>query len=383
MTLTFEIEEYEARWGRLKRLLARAGVDAALLLAGNNIRYFSGYPAPVLSQPRPFFLLLPLEAQPVFLVHTARPAETRAYSCVEDVRTYTTLTDLPPELPKLLKEIRLGQGTIGCEMGTEMCMNLPLKQFRALERALPEADFVDISSALWELRMIKSPAEIACHTEACRITGEAYMATFEAVGCGTTQNEVARRMEMNMLERGGGDPFLVINSGKGTCDFATGMPSDRKLEEGDVLWMDCGCRVGGCWSDFSRAAVVGKPSAEQTECHRQIVRITEACVEMIRPGVSCAELARFCNTEVEELSVPVTSSISGLAGRVGHGLGLTLTEPPHVAEYEKRLLEAGMVVTIEPGVGTEFGTFHFEADVVVTTDGHEIISTLSSELYEI
>ena len=330
--MSFAVEEYKNRYDCLKEWMAQHGMDAVLVMAGRNLVYFSGYPAPDLSSPRPFFLLLPVEGKPVFLVHRARQSETRAYSWLEDIRTYRTLTHLPPELPAILKEAGLARGVIGCEMGTELCLNLPLRHFQALQEALPNSRFVDASDLIWDLRMIKSPAEVTCHKEACQITGEAYLATFGAIGRGTTQQEVARCMKMEMIKRGGTSTFLLINSGAGTYDFTTGIPSDRKLETGDVLWMDCGCSVAGYWSDFSRGAVVGKPSARQKEMHRQIVSITQTCVEKIRPGVTCAELAQFCHTELEKLSGPILSSISDSAARVGHGMGLAVTEPPHMAQ---------------------------------------------------
>lgn len=381
--LPFPIEEYEKRQAGLKKLMAESGMDAVLVLSGVNISYFAGYPAPALSQPRPYFLLLPAEGEPVFIVHAARRLEAHAYSSIEDVRTYATLVSLPPELPAILADVTPPRATIGCELGGEMCLNLPSAQFAALEEALPDVRFADASDAIWQLRMIKSPAEIAFHKEACRILGEAYLATFGSLKPGITQNEVARRHKINMIERGGDSPFMVITSGAGTYDFATGMPSERKVETGDVLWMDGACSVGGCFCDFSRAAVIGKPSPDQKAMHREIIRITEACVDMIKPGVPCAELDRFSNAELAKLAGSFTSSISGLAGRTGHGVGFNVTEPPHIGEHEERLLQPGMIITIEPGVGTEYGTFHFEANIVVTPDGHEVTSTVSSELFEV
>ena len=64
--------------------------------------------------------------------------------------------------------------------------------------------------------------------------------------------------------------------------------------------------------------------------------------------------------------MPVTSDISGLAGRVGHGVGLDMTEPPHISEDDATVLAPGMTITIEPGVATPFGLFHAEQNVLVT-----------------
>jgi Xaa-Pro aminopeptidase len=103
-------------------------------------------------------------------------------------------------------------------------------------------------------------------------------------------------------------------------------------------------------------------------------------VEMIRPGITTRDVARRCNEAMARLDFPITSSISGLAARVGHGVGLMTTELPHVAEDDETVLEPGMVITVEPGVGTTFGTFHVEENVLVTEVGYEILSEAPREL---
>jgi len=356
----FSTEEYEARVGRLQERMAADGLDVVLLMAGVNILYFCGYPAPHLSSARPFFLLIPASGTPAFLVHAGRQFEARHYTRLGEVQLYETLTGLPEALPDLLSSHVRPGGVVGCELGREIYLNLPVEQFAALQQQLEGVRFVDAMDMVWDLRMVKSPAEVSCHREACRITGEAYEATFASIGKGTEQAEVVRRMQVEMIENGGADPWVLINSGPGTYDFSTGMPDERRLGSGDMLWMDAGCTVAGYWSDFSRAAVVGSPSGEQASLHADITAITRACVDRIRPDVTCAELALFCNTELARLSTPTTSVICDLAGRVGHGVGLATTEPPHIAEYDDRRLEPGMVITIEPGVATTYGTFHFE-----------------------
>lgn len=381
--IPFETKEYQVRYLKLRNLMSNKGINALLLLGGNNIFYFCGYPAPVISTPRPFFLLLPLIGEPIFLVHTGRLKEAKAYNWISDIRTYETLTHLPPQISSIIKEAGLSKATIGCEMGIEMSMNLPLDQFEDLKKQMSDAHFIDASGILWELRMIKSPAELDCHRKACRITGDVYSTIFRQVRKGMTQAEIYRRFMQYTLELGGENQFVFINSGEGTYDFVSGLPSEKKLQKGDMLWLDSGCSVNRYWSDFSRAAVIGNASKKQKAMHRRIVDITQRCVSMIRPGISCAELAFYCDKGIAKLQESLTSSISGLAGRSGHGLGLEITEPPHISVNETRLLEPGMVITIEPGVATEYGTFHFEQNIIVTHQGYEILSQFPQDFIEV
>jgi Xaa-Pro aminopeptidase len=150
-----------------------------------------------------------------------------------------------------------------------------------------------------------------------------------------------------------------------------------------MVWIDAGCTVAGYWSDFSRAGVVGGPTAEQAAAQEAIHRITWDAVRQVRPGITASALARFCNERVARLPFPITSDISGLASRCGHGVGLNLTEPPHVAESDHTVLEPGMVITIEPAVATEYGTFHVEEQVWVTPDGAEVLSHAPRTLWRL
>jgi Xaa-Pro aminopeptidase len=150
-----------------------------------------------------------------------------------------------------------------------------------------------------------------------------------------------------------------------------------------MIWMDCGCAVDGYFSDFSRGSVVGGPTKAQEEAQSEIHRITWMGVEMMRPGVPVAEIAASCNAAVRKLDLPITSNISELAARVGHGLGMVVTEQPSISEEDPSRLQAGMIVTIEPGVATPFGTFHIEENVLITEDGHEVLTDGHWQLWKI
>ena len=103
-------------------------------------------------------------------------------------------------------------------------------------------------------------------------------------------------------------------------------------------------------------------------------------VEQIRLGNTAGDIARTCNAALAGLSLPITSCISDLAARVGHGLGLQPAELPHIAEDDETALEPGMILTVEPGVAPPYGIFHVEENVLVTASGYELLSMAPWEL---
>jgi Xaa-Pro aminopeptidase len=377
----FTRDEYLRRVARVREEMVRLGLDGLLLTSGPNLTYLSGYPSPLRAGSRPFIFLLPQAGTPILIVHTGREREARGYSWVDEIRTYHGLSRAPlPEIIEAFHDAGLMQGQVGAELGAEQSLDVPVGDFLELRRQLPAVHVADAGPALWPARMRKSTAEIACVREACTTTTRAYERTFEQARAGMTEAEVARLMMVASLEAGGGSPWMIITSGTGNYDLASKLPSRRRLGAGDFVWMDSGSAVGGYWSDFSRAGVVGGATAAQRDAQNRIHEITMLGVDAVRPGVTTGEVARRCNEALARLDLPITSCVSALAARVGHGLGLMTTELPHVAEDDETVLEPGMIVTVEPGVATSFGIFHVEENVLVTEQGHEVLSEAPREL---
>lgn len=351
------------------------GLDALLLASGTNLCFLSGYPVVEPTLARPFYLLLPRTGAPVLLVHRGREFEARSLSWVSDVRTYGRLSVAPlDELRAAIKSAGVAGGRIGAELGFEQRLGIPLLELERIEEAIAPAAVVDASALLWGLRLHKAPWDVDAMRRACVCTAGAYDRMFSAIRGGSTEREVALTMMVETGRAGGGSPWVAITSGPGRYDVLMGSGDDRVLERGDMVWLDSGCTVDGLWSDFGRAGVVGGPTSEQTDGQRQIIEITTLGVELVRPGRPVAEIAAALNERVRGLDLQLTSDISGLAGRVGHGVGLDMTEPPHVSEDDETVLAPGMTITIEPGVATAFGLFHAEQNVLVTDDGHEVLS---------
>jgi Xaa-Pro aminopeptidase len=303
---------------------------------------------------------------------------------VDDVRTYERLSLAPVgELRAILGELDLLGRRIGMELGRDQRLGIPVVELERIRAELAPTRFEDAALLLWRLRRIKSATDTTSFREACRITGEAYAAAFGGSRAGDLDRDVAQGLIAAMTARGGRDPWVLVTSGAGNYELATGAPAGRALEPGDMIWFDIGCSMHGFWSDFSRAAVIGPPSAEQLEAQHLVIEATRAGLDLVAPGVPVAAVAAACNRGMASLGLPVVARISDLAGRVGHGIGYDVTEPPDVAETDETILEAGMVISVEPGFATEYGLFHVEQNVLVTPNGHELLSTAPTELVTI
>ncbi len=383
-------EELIERAGNLRQRMAQAGLDALLLTTGDNLKYVSGYPSPQRSGPRPFLFLLPQAGEPIFIVHAGRLGEAQRFSWATDIRTYYPLSHAPVDLVvEAIGERNLERARIGVEMGTEQCLDIPLADFYAIQARLPVAAFVDSAPVLWGARLHKTDKEIARIRRACQITSAAYDQAYAAMQPGMSEQEAAQLMKNAMLAssasmaQGAEDTWLLMTSGSGDYDLISRGPGPRRLAPGDFVYMDGGCSVAGYWSDFDRVGVVGEATPEQTAAQQAVEEITQTGVDLVRPGASTREIALRCARAIQRFPYPVTSDIGYLAARIGHGIGISALEPPNLAEYEDTILEAGMVITIEPGVATAFGVFHVEQDVLVTPGGHEVLSTASTAIRRI
>jgi Xaa-Pro aminopeptidase len=377
-------EEYLLRLERLRALMHNNKLHAVLLGTGMNLRYFSGYPSPSKSVARPFFLLLPLRGDPVLFSHSGHQAEAVRFSWIQDVRDYTELSRVPVALiVEALRERGLLNQRVGMELGFEQSLDISYLEHFRLREALKDAHLEDASELLWKLRQVKSESEISCLRHACQIVSDAYRATFDSVREGMPERQVHRTMQGHLDRPETGEVFLVITSGQGNYDLVTKPPEDRCIRKGDLVWMDAGCTVDGYWSDFSRAGVVGEPSAQQVDAQKRVHEITWEAIQRVRPGITASSIARFCYQKLASLNFSITSSIGVLASRIGHGVGLNITEPPHIGLHDDTTLEPGMAITLEPGVATTYGTFHVEENLVVTQEGCDVLSKSPRELQRI
>jgi Xaa-Pro aminopeptidase len=372
--------EYVERVQKLSGELRRAGVDGVLLTAESNIDYFSGFRhhAPWTLFARPFFQIISADGRSALLTHTFLEPEMRRTSGVTDIRTFAASGDAPvAQVREIMSELGISKGKLGMELGYEQRLGINLNDFRRLEAELKGITIVDASMLLWKLRMIKSAAEIEMMRKSSDVTAAAFAAAFDAARPGMTDADVCRICSETMVSEGAERPgFVLVTSGSENYNVLSGKPTDRKLERGDMIWIDMGAVVDGYWSDFCRAAYFGRPAQGLEDQQKIILGVNDAMIEATKPGVPLRKVAEAAEKEFRKRGVEVSLN----AGRIGHGIGLMSTEPPHVALYEETVCEEGLIFTIEPRITNKSGVFNCEELLLVTATGVEVMTTSSRNI---
>ena len=248
---------------------------------------------------------------------------------------------------------------------------MPVTQFLDLRDALPGILIVNGSPCIWEIRMVKTEAEIARIRYVCRLASEAYAQVPSLVRLGDTERDAARKLRIELAERGcDSTPFLPAIAGQGGIPQIVCGPHDRRLEPGDILFFDTGSTYDGYYCDFDRNYAVGTVSDEALRAHDAMWQATEAGMQAAVVGATTDDVFAAMAKIIEE-----TGSVGNNVGRLGHGLGMQLTEPPSNMPDDGTVLQANMVLTIEPGIEYAPGRMIVhEENIVITPDGAELLT---------
>lgn len=274
----------------------------------------------------------------------------------------------------------------GASRGRDLCGfgiedSMELGEFRRLEEAFAAVDWsptlVETTDAVKRLRAVKDGSEIERLRAAQAITDAAFEYIVGFMRVGMTEREVAFELEQTMRKMGAEDlafASIVASGANGASPHS--IPGDRRLEDGDLVVMDFGARARGYCSDMTRTVAVGH-ATERTRAIFDAVRAANETVEaMLRPGVT----GRAAHERAEYVLAE-----HGFAGKMGHGLGhgvgIDIHELPVLSPRNEAPLEAGNVVTVEPGVylSGEAGC-RLEDFGVVTADGFEVFTASTHEL---
>lgn len=246
----------------------------------------------------------------------------------------------------------------------------------AVQRQLPRAAYAPASELLSPLRARKDAGELEALRRAARVADAGVAAAFAACREGVREVEVAHAAQAAMLS-GGAEAvlFALVASGPNSA-LPHHEPGGRQLRAGEPVLVDVGARVDGYCSDLTRMAFLGEPSRRFLEVFGLVDRALQAALAAARPGTTAAAVDRAAREVIEAAGCG-----EAFVHRTGHGLGLSVHEPPSLDGANDQVLAEGMVFTVEPGVYLpgEFGV-RLEEAVVLAPSGREVLSGLPREL---
>ncbi|TMV08478.1 aminopeptidase P family protein [Ruegeria sediminis] len=370
----FPEAEFASRTERAQKRMADQGLAGLLLLTEPEVRYFSGFHTLFWQSPtRPWFLFVPAEGKPIAVIPEIGAALMRK-TWIEDIRTWSAPA---PEddglslLTEILAPIARGGGAIGVLKGHETSLRMPLGHYERLLAGLPGLKVADATGLVRALRMVKSEAEIAKLAHICAIGSRTFAEVPQLAYEGQPLEDLFRAFRREALAKGADDiPYLVGGADQGGYHDVISPPSRRPLTAGDIVMLDTGATWDGYFCDFDRNFAVGRADDPSRRAYDTLWRATEAGIAAVRPGMTCRNHFQVMRRVIAEMD-----DQGGDVGRLGHGLGMQLTEWPSIADFDETVIEENMVLTLEPSLGYGNGRIMVhEENIVVRADGVHLLS---------
>lgn len=343
--------EYGDRMERARTQMDDRGIDALCLSVGSDLPYLTGYRAMPLE--RLTMLVLPVGGEAVLVVPELEAPRVDAATAGCTVRAWSETEDPVAIVDELLDGAK--RVAIGDETWTRFSL--------ALQNAGWERAWVAAGELMTELRIRKSPAEVAALRSAAATVDRVVDEMAAVRWSGRSERDVAREIADRVLA-GGHESigFTIVASGPNGAS-PHHEAGDRIIEPGDAVVVDFGGHQGGYASDTTRMFVVGAAPEGFVEAFDVLRSAQEAAVDAVRPGVTAESIDAVARSIIAEAGFG-----NAFIHRVGHGIGMDAHEHPYLVEGNERLLEPGMAFSIEPGIYLEGRWGMRLEDIVVVTD---------------
>jgi Xaa-Pro aminopeptidase len=254
---------------------------------------------------------------------------------------------------------------------------ISFQEWEELKSNLPGTRLKPVGGAVENLRTVKSDAEIATIRASVQVNSAALEQSLEQFTPAMTEQDLAAEIEYRMRLLGAERTAFetIVASGERTA-LPHAHPTDHPIENNQLLLVDMGASVAGYASDMTRTHALGKLEPKVRRMYQAVLESQLAAIDAVRPGISSVGVDRAARRVLRGYGLDKLFVHS-----TGHGLGLEIHEPPRIGRNQGTKLEAGMVITIEPGVYQEgLGGIRIEDTVVVTARGCEVLTPTGKEL---
>jgi len=387
-------EDFSNRWTRFQDRLSQMGVDGALLVQKTDLYYFSG-------TDQDAHLWIPASGPPLLMVRRSleRAREDAAFQQIVRLGSLS-------QLPEMIQGAGFGKGS--ARIGLEMDV-LPANRFLTYQRLFPGSELMDISPAVRETRMIKSPYEMGCITAAARMADAMYArvpqflkeserdidltghieAWYRRQGhCGIVPTRSFNHEALCgqiMSGKGAAMPSSTAGAtgGKGIGPFFSHGASMDRIEPHAPILIDYAANANGYIADETRIFSIGALKEAFVRAHHVARNIQDTLAEKGVPGERAHVLYDLAVTMAQEAGLG-----EGFMGHpdpvpfVGHGVGLELDELPVIGRGSQTLLAEGMVIALEPKfVFPGEGVVGIENTFVVTPTGMKRLNRFPDDIH--
>ncbi len=306
-------------------------IDGVLIVSETNRRYFTSFPSSD-------GVLLATKNGSVFLTDSRyiEEAQNTVKCCdVEELRKANE------QLPELCKKF-------GAKVLMTESERLTVEQLRVYRRVFKGITLTTVGTdkLIDKLRMVKTEEEIQSVIKAQRIAEKAYDHILGFIKEGVTEREIALELDFFMLKNGAeAISFETIAVSGANTSKPHGVPTDKKVCRGDFVTMDFGAMVNGYHSDMTRTVAVGEVSDEQVRVYETVLEAQLRALAILKEGIKCSDADFAARNYINENGYGEYFRHS-----TGHGVGLEIHEKPNLSPKSTQVLQAGNIVTVEPGI---------------------------------
>lgn len=343
---------------QIRQKMNEKGLDGLIVTSQLNVYYlsgFSGTSAQLLITLNDTYLLTD------FRYLEQAEQETQGFSIINRKNSYNET------LKKLLPE--------GAVVGFEE-QNITYASYEEMAKELSGLK-LEKASAVFSGRQTKDQNELECVREAVKIADAAFEHILTFINVGKTEQEIALELEYYMRKKGASGPSFDFIAASGyRSSMPHGVATSKKLENNELLTLDYGAIYRSYCSDITRTVYIGKKAEEKAkEIYKIVLEAQKTGIESIKPGITGKEADSAARSIITKYGYG-----EYFGHGLGHSLGLEVHEDPNLNSREERILEPGMVLTVEPGIYIPgWGGIRIEDVVLVTENGAEVLTQAPKE----
>ena len=353
---------YQTRRDKLRRQLKQQGMDSILVTNFTNVTYLTGFTGDS------SYLLVTSTDE--VMISDSRYTQQLEEECPGlDVVIRTSAIPMMASLAKLAKKTAVKNLAVESQ-------SMSLALFDQIDATLDGTNLLRSSGLVEGLREIKDADEVRQIRDAIQLAERTFAVIRASLRPERTEKEVAYEIENQIrLFGGSGCSFPPIVAVGPRAALPHAHPTDHQIKESGFVLIDWGARGHLYISDLTRVLITGKVPAKLEQIYNVVLAAQQKAISKIKPGALMSDVDNAARSVIAKAGYGKRFGHS-----LGHGIGLEVHEGPSLAPHQERPLKAGMVVTVEPGIYLpNWGGVRIEDDILVTRNGHEVLSSVPKQ----